>query len=366
MKKTGWVLCLIGLLTSCGSHKKDEFVVEGTINNLNGVPFYAVYEAGNTLEIDTLQSMDGYFALHNTSKELIPIQFYYANKTPFTKVYVQNGDRIELSGDCNTPFALEVKGSSLNNDLFEFYQTHQTTLQTWLIERNKSQSGVKSEQYQEIYPKLQEAIIDYVNQYPDNPVSAILISDYLLAEADEALCDTLIASLSDEILKTSVATPIKQYQQLREEFSANSILPSFRWVTPTDTIDYLDTGTAQVTLLYFQTSKNLETTQHYQSFLKEWEREYPSSSLQIIEISLDTDSATWRKGMKNNPVKWQRRWLQDGYLASGVKALNIKSLPYLIVADSARRILSRGVSPDSLDSYIKQIIHPDSLQSANR
>ena len=72
--------------------------------------------------------------------ELIPIQFYYFDKTSLTKIYVQNGDRIELSGDGQDPFGLRVKGSSLNKDLFKFrsrvFECDKTILRTESIYDN--------------------------------------------------------------------------------------------------------------------------------------------------------------------------------------------------------------------------------------
>ena len=47
MNKIGAVLCIrVLLLSGCGG-KDNEFVVEGTINNLGGRPIYAVYSLEN-------------------------------------------------------------------------------------------------------------------------------------------------------------------------------------------------------------------------------------------------------------------------------------------------------------------------------
>ncbi len=365
MKRIGWIWCtLVGLLLSCGNNPK-EFVVEGTINNLGGRPLYAVYETNKQLFVDTLLPDNGYIALRNSSPTLIPIQLYYADKTHFTKVYVKNGDRIELAGDGEHPFELTVEGSVLNGDLFEFNQTHKSLLQNWLTEHNKSQSGLRSKEYQQAFDTLQSAIVAYVNQKPNNPVSAILVSDYLLGESDKILCDSIIGLLDKELLTSPIAISIQRYQQFQDTLATDSILPKFQWVTPTDTIDYLDTKKARATLLYFQSSNNFGTARQYQLFMEKWSEKYPSDTLQLIEISLDRDSVAWREKVKSDTVKWERRWLQENYLAPSIQKLHIQHVPYLIVVDSLGKIVSRGLSPDSIGSYIEQIIYPDSLPSSN-
>ncbi len=365
MKRIGWIGCaLTALLLSCGESKK-EFVVEGTINNLGGQALYAVYEPGDRLVVDTLRPSNGYISLRNTSEELIPIQFYYSDKTPFTKLYVKNGDRIELSGDGKDPFGLSVEGSAINKHLFEFNLTHKAILQNWMDERNKAQSGLKGEKYEVAYQELQNAIVDYVHQKPNNPVSAILIGDYLLGEADKVLCDSLIGLLGEELMISSPAKPILLYQQFQDSLANDSILPSFRWINPADTIDHLDTHKAIATLLYFQSSDNFGTARRYQLFMETWSEKYAPDTLQLIEISLDRDSAVWHEKIKNDTVKWERRWLQDNYLTPGIKQLNIQQLPYLIVIDSIGQIVTRGLPPDSMEGYFKQIIYPDSIDSSN-
>ena len=144
MSKIGAILCVgVLLLSGCGG-KSHEFSVEGTLNNLGGRPVYAVYSTESGIVVDTLRPQNGYIAFKNSSAELIPIQFYYFDKTPFTQIYVQNGDRIELSGDGQDPFGLKVKGSSLNKELFKFNQENKELLQTWLAERNASASGSRT------------------------------------------------------------------------------------------------------------------------------------------------------------------------------------------------------------------------------
>ena len=84
MNKIGAVLCIcVLLLSGCGG-KDNEFVVEGTINNLGGRPIYAVYSLENGIVVDTLRPQNGFITFKNSASAVIPIQFYYFDKTPLT------------------------------------------------------------------------------------------------------------------------------------------------------------------------------------------------------------------------------------------------------------------------------------------
>ena len=86
MNKIGAVLCIcVLLLSGCGG-KDNEFVVEGTINNLGGRPIYAVYSLENGIVVDTLRPQNGFITFKNSASAVIPIQFYYFDKTPLTKL----------------------------------------------------------------------------------------------------------------------------------------------------------------------------------------------------------------------------------------------------------------------------------------
>ncbi len=359
MRKIGTILVFVlaWLLSGCGG-KESEFVIEGTLNNLGGRPLYAVYELQDRIEVDTLRPQNGFITLKNNSEQLIPIQFYYFDKTPFTKIYVQNGDRIELSGDGEDPFGLALKGgNSLNKELFKFNHANKELLQTWLTERNKATSGIRSQRYNQLCVELQGVIATYVGEHRGSPVSAILVGDYLLGEATETVCDSLIGLLDETVLMNNPGFSLERYRQERVEQAVDTLLPAFTWVTVADTMAVLDTKRASATLLYFQSSDHFNTARRYKTRLKEWVDRYDTQELQVVEVSLDSDSTVWKQKIEGDTVKWERRWAKNGYLDDGVRALHIQRLPYLVVADSLGRVVARGLPLDSVSAYIKQLVN---------
>lgn len=349
------ILCVgVLLLSGCGG-KDNEFVVEGTINNLGGRPLYAVYGLENKIVVDTLRPQNGFISFKNSSPTLIPIQFYYFDKTPFTQIYVQNGDRIELSGDGQDPFGLKVKGSSLNKELFKFNQENKELLQAWLAERNASASGRRTRRYDQLNDELREVVATYVGKHRDSPVSAILLDNYLLGEAADSYCDSLIALLDEQVLAGGAVFVLERYRQDRLMQQGDTVLPHFSLATVADTIDVLDPQESKATLLCFWAAE-APGSQKYDSFLKKVSERYDPSDLQVVDISLDRDSAVWKSRVEADSVRWGRRWLKGGYLYSGVKSLHIHSLPYLLLADSAGRVVVRGLSPDSIEQHIGRLL----------
>lgn len=356
MSKIGAILCMcVLLLSGCGGNS-NEFSVEGTLNNLGGRPLYAVYQLESGIVVDTLRPQNGYISFKNSSPVLIPIQFYYFDKTPFAQIYVQNGDRIELSGDGQDPFGLKVKGSSLNKELFKFNQENKELLQSWMAERNASASGSRTRRFDQLSRELQGVVATYVGKHRDSPVSAILLNDYLLGEADEACCDSLIGLLDEGVLAGGAGAPLVGYREFKAELKKDSVLPYLALVTKVDTTLVVDAEKARATLLCFWAAETAGSRQ-YENFLNQMVAR-DDSAVQVIDISLDRDSALWHKTIAADTVRWTRLWAKGGYLYPGVKKLQIHRLPYLMVADSAGRVVARGLSPDSMQVYIDRLIKP--------
>lgn len=356
MRKISTILCVCVLfLSGCGG-KSNEFSVEGTLNNLGGRPLYAVYCLENGMVIDTLRPQNGFISFKNSSSALIPVQLYYFDKTPFIQIYVQDGDRIELSGDGQDPFGLKVKGSSLNKELFKFNQENKDLLQAWRAERNASASGVRTRRYEQLSKELQSVVAAYVGKHDDSPVSAILLNDYLLGEADEARCDSLIALLDPGVMEHGAGLPLMQYRDFKAELKNDTVLPYLSLVTAADTARLIDVREAKATLLCFWAAETAGT-RVYEKFLEETAARC-DTTVQVIDISLDRDSAVWKRAVAADSTRWTRLWAKGGYLYPGVKRLHIHRLPYLLVADSAGRVVARGLSPDSMRFYIDRLVEP--------
>lgn len=356
MSKIGAILCIgVLLLSGCGG-KSNEFSVEGTINNLGGRPLYAVYSLEGGIVVDTLRPQNGFIAFKNSSPTLIPIQLYYFDKTPFAQLYVQDGDRIELSGDGQDPFGLKVKGSSLNKELFEFNRDNKALLQAWQAERNASASGRRTRRYEQLCDELQGVVATYIGKHRDSPVSAILLSNYLWGEADEASCDSLAALLDPSVLEHEAARPLVRYREFKAELESDTVLPYFSLVTEADTTRLIEPREAKATLLCFWAAET-GGTRVYEDFLKESAARY-DSAVQVFDISLDRDSAVWKQAVAADSARWTRLWAKGGYLYPGVKRLHIHRLPYLLVADSAGRVVARGLPPDSMRHYIDRLVEP--------
>lgn len=356
MSKIGAILC-VGVLLLCGcGGNSNEFSVEGTLNNLGGRPVYAVYRLESGIVVDTLRPQNGYIAFKNSSPALIPIQFYYSDKTPLTQIYIQNGDRIELSGDGQDPFGLKVKGSSLNKELFKFNQENKGLLSVWTVERNASASGSPTPRYRELSEKLQGVIATYVGKHRDSPVSAILVNNYLLGNADEAFCDSLVGLIDEGVLDGAAGEPLARYREFEAELRNDTVLPNFSLTTVADTTALLNPRRAKATLLCFWAAETTGSRQ-YEPFLREMTARY-DTAVQVVDISLDRDSAVWKRVVTADSARWARRWAKGGYLAPGVRDMRIRQLPYLVVADSAGRVVSRGLPPDSMRRYIDRLVKP--------
>lgn len=88
---------------------------------------------------------------------------------------------------------------------------------------------------------------------------------------------------------------------------------------------------------------------------------FPRSRLEILEASVNPDSATWRSSIARDTANWQQGWTPGGVSSAALRRLQIPRVPYYIVSDSTGRVMYRGDDFTAADSTIR-ICLGDTLQ----
>lgn len=69
---------------------------------------------------------------------------------------------------------------------------------------------------------------------------------------------------------------------------------------------------------------------------------FPRTRLEILEASVNPDSAAWRSSIARDTANWQQGWAPGGVSSATLRRLQIPRVPYYIVSDSAGTVLYRG------------------------
>ena len=82
--------------------------------------------------------------------------------------------------------------------------------------------------------------------------------------------------------------------------------------------------------------------------------EFGNDHFEIISVALDTDSATWKKAIKNDRIQWSTTVMDTNKLNRPfLKKAEIYYLPNNILVDSTGTVIGRELSIDDLEKALK-------------
>ena len=340
-------LLTVLLLTACGDDK-NSFVIKGTLNNLGGRPLYAVYKTDKSIVIDTLRPDDGRIELRGSSEERIPIQLYNSSMQPFMRLYMQNGEQVELNGDAKAIYEIKMKGSSLNRELWQWICEHNEILTSVEAERMRTTRMPQNTFMLDIYErKADSVLIDYIEHHHGSELSSILLGDYLLRYNNFQLCDSLWQKIDEDARLPYIA---RTMERLKEELSIekeNARLPHLRFFDDNDSLFFVNPRKSKATLLYIWAADDARS----ENGLKELERlskVYRKEQLQVVALSIDRDTAVWHKAIADDSTRVIHMRCESAYNNKVMQPHHITRLPVVMLGDSLGNILVRTAQlPDA-------------------
>ncbi len=82
--------------------------------------------------------------------------------------------------------------------------------------------------------------------------------------------------------------------------------------------------------------------------------EFGNDHFEIISVALDTDSAAWKKAIKNDRIQWSTHVMDTNKWNSPfLKKAKIYYLPNNILVDSTGTVIGRELSIDDLEKALK-------------
>ncbi len=346
------------LLVACGE-EKNTFIIKGSLNNLGGRPLYAVYENSERIVVDTMRPFDGKIEMRGVSPHRTAVQLYDASWTPFMRLYLCNGERVELKGDASLKHEIEMKGSSLNRSLWKLICTNHTIFTQLEAAGVGITRGAESLEKLELYTAQYDSVlIDYISQHRGNELSGILLVDYLLRYDNYDECDSLWNTLDVEA-QSPLATKVMSRLQEKMSFDAdNNRLPHLRYIDDQDSLFYVNPRHSNANLLCIWSAEEARSQQLHER-LEEYALRYSREDLQVIALSFDRDTAVWHRAVENDTTHVIDMWGDAIYTGKILSRYNVSRMPVFMLSDSLGRIWVRTSQlPDSdlnarLDSLVK-------------
>ena len=322
------LILLLRLLGACGKNESWlRFSLAKDLSSNIRVVHYAANSRGGAMIESVASVMNGKGELRLVMHNPTLIYLYAGGNVP-TMVYAERGDNITVAGSESNPNLWSIDGNEINEELSLWRNAHASTLF----------SGTQRE--------INEAVADYVEGNPDNPVAAILMLTAYYRSENERQFVELWYSIGPKAEKERWVGMAGRSDMLHTRVGYPGKLHSMTMRSLANGIDTIRPTAADATILFFW-NNGMERRKEYIDSLKVLAREFPDSAARIIaDISLDADSVSWRSPLRNDSVKnIARFWAPAGLADLRLMDLQIPRTPFFSVIAPSGLQVYRGSDP---------------------
>lgn len=304
-----------------------------------------------------------YFEGRQDSTICVTLKSYKGGKLhKFTsKFFLENGNLVAKSDSINWSLT-----GSPHNDILQkqFDELTPYLLKMWeLSEKLETDTTLTDEErrkyrqdIKEIMEKVSEIRQCYFEANLDNPVGLELFSSNILRydlRKQKELTEHFLAKWpNDGFVAKHKERVDKQLKSIVGEKFIDYTMrtPEGKEVTLSDFVSknkytLVDIWASWCTP-YPSVKKHLETT--YQA--------YKDKGLEIVGVSLDTDSAKWISGIQQWGMPWPQMSDLKGWKSQAIEPYAIGSIPHLILIDQNGTIVARNIKASTLDELLEKLL----------
>ncbi|MDE7124869.1 MAG: hypothetical protein K2O12_00090 [Muribaculaceae bacterium] len=324
------------LVCSCGA--PENFTIKGTLAGGETQSLRFIYYADGALRTIPGAARDGLFEVRGSSKEPTVVDILSNDGHIVGRVYAVNGDKIYCSLNRMAPWEIELDGTDVNARWAEFIRSHADFY-------SKGDSA-----------GLNKAVADYIMANPEDVLSTLLLTTSYDCHRDPSSATRLLEAISADARPMSLVNGM--ITMLAGVSNRPDSIGAFRYYGRHDTLDVFNRRKAPLTFLSFTDAPN--SKQRADSIISAFRmlnRKYTDRRLQILDLSFDTDSFTWRRSIRPDSAKWRQGWLPGSVATAGLENAAIVRVPWFVVADSSGLIVYRGgaltEALDVIDRFLK-------------
>lgn len=324
---------LAAALTSCGSDSS--FRINGKIDKFGTGNLKVVYYSNGAVQSVMAPAIDGKFSMTGRIDRPAFARIYTGNGLVAGRFIVKPGETVEAEFSISDPTEIKLNGNDDSGRLAKFITANADAI------RNGDTKA------------LNEAVGKYVRENPRRITAGVLLADYFDARGHEAEAMELIGLLDDNVVATTSLGSIRDLLRTLAVPTDSLRLEPFPLFSSGDSLVEINPQAHRGTLLMF-TNQSSRKSDSIKAALSSLRLQARNGTLQIIDISCDTDTAAWHASLRENAPadslkkrdarEIRRYWMPSPYNLQGFEGIPIASVPWFIVADSTRRILYRGPS----------------------
>lgn len=337
MKNIGhfFVLLLVILTaTACNKTKKIEgTALIGNIGNLTDTLYF--YGSDRFYDrLDTIIVKEGKF-VHQIELDTTITAFIFAKNIADTRVFIGRNDQLQIIVDPQDSLNLHISGNSMHQDY--------DSIKVALANSTDTLAVIKEQIAKHPLSLTNIALIQDYLAWTENPPYPII--DDIIKGLPGTLKDR--QSIEDIVSKTTSA---QRAQPGRSSlfFNLSNMKGKF--------IDKKEFDKNFLLLYFWATwdANSIAFNQEIQAIHKKWKK---NKKLQIVGISLDTDTTYLAQVIKKDTLSWTMLKDPKGWDSPVVDRYGITKLPTTFFIDKNGDIISRDLPIDSLKKIITEHIN---------
>lgn len=362
MKHLLYILILLAFFVSCKEKTKEGFVIDGKIKNLSDSTILIVTQdyLGESMRIDTVfASNEGKFVYEGFSDSLTSVIIYMEKGVVWTTIWVENQDKLTLSGDVNYPELILANGNEVNNLLAQFKNENERLLEESrnLLDRKDNfdhdslSTEINNTQYESklsnIFHQLKEKAEDFIKAHPTSIASLVLLQDYLADSEDPVKLDEYLSIIDGEATNDSLYKKLVNLNDRLKSTTIGSIAPDFSLIDlKKDTIT-LEKFKGKYLLLSFAASWCEPCRDEAAEYVK-IRKKYNDKKLSLLTISIDDEQSSWENFVNENKFSWPQVVDIQGWESSIISLYNVTFIPSNFLLDENNVIIAKNLPMDSL------------------
>lgn len=262
-----------------------------------------------------------------------------------------------------TPRGIALQGGGAEQELLRKYNqvvqdfaVIQKQIQTEAMEVQGDEVKLKELQMRadEAYKKSAEKTMMLIKANARYYATAYVIAAGIQNETEESLrekYELLDESIHETMPAKKITVILEQYKKLTD----GNMAPNFTVKNPIGDSFTLYDVHCKLKLLHFWASNDSDCRQ-INSELVKYYQDYRSRGLEIVSISLDENTAEWKRAIGSDGMIWQNGIELKGWDAEPIRLYMVNSVPYFVLIDAENRIVAKGLQVGTLEKKIAELL----------
>ncbi len=325
------ILCLVMLASACGHD--ESFIITGKVEDVPTMNLRIVYYVNGKVLTGVTAATDGNFMYEGRTSDKSLIEIYDNDYRLLGRVVAMPGEDIVLTLNRAEPYTIKASGNDISSRWAAF-----------LNENAEALSSTRAAEHN-------APIAEYIRANPTDELSAyLLMSQYDSSSAEPIPADSLWNLIDETARPKDIAAAFLMQMGRVASATANRPIINIPYIVSGNDAEIFKPSEQKLTFIAF--SDDFSGRDSTITVLRDLDSRRKSKRFEMLDLSVDSDTITWRRSVRNDSAEWIQGWVAGSISGQAISKLGVPTIPYYIVADSTGNQLWRGHSASEAKSFV--------------